>query len=126
MEGNPGGAPVNVLAMAAKLGCHTSVISKVGRDDFGDFLLSRIREAGIDTKNMTSTAAERFGIKERGFIREGYYADITVFDEKNIAPGDSNGRPKGISSVIVNGQIAVNDGVFTGNGKAGKFLLQRE
>jgi len=52
MEGNPGGAPVNVLAMAAKLGCHTSVISKVGRDDFGDFLLSRIREAGIDTKNM--------------------------------------------------------------------------
>jgi len=90
--------------------------------------LARVNGIGLPEmiKRMTSTAAERFGIKERGFIREGYYADITVFDEKNIAPGDSNGRPKGISSVIVNGQIAVNDGVFTGNGKAGKFLLQRE
>lgn len=78
-------------------------------------------------KRMTHCAAERFGIKERGLIREGYYADITVFDEKNIAPGESsNGRPKGINYVIVNGKVVVKDGAFTGNGEAGKLLLQKE
>ena len=35
---NPGGAPANVLAMAARLGGKTAFIGKVGRDAFGDFL----------------------------------------------------------------------------------------
>ena len=49
MEGNPGGAPANVLAMAAKLGRKTALISQVGRDRFGDFLEKHLQSAGIDT-----------------------------------------------------------------------------
>ena len=49
MEGNPGGAPANVLAMAAKLGKRTALISKVGQDNFGPFLCGHVAAAGIDT-----------------------------------------------------------------------------
>ena len=49
MEGNPGGAPANVLAMAAKLGKQTALISKVGQDNFGPFLCGHVAAAGIDT-----------------------------------------------------------------------------
>lgn len=56
MEGNPGGAPVNVLAMAAKLGLRTSVVSKVGRDDFGDFLSGHVKDAGVGTEYLLQSA----------------------------------------------------------------------
>lgn len=49
MEGNTGGAPANVLAMAAKLGKQTALISKVGQDNFGPFLCGHVAQAGIDT-----------------------------------------------------------------------------
>ncbi|WP_312641544.1 carbohydrate kinase [Hydrogenoanaerobacterium sp.] len=55
LEGNPGGAPANVLAMAAKLGLRTSFISKLGQDSFGDFLKDSIADAGVDTQNMIMT-----------------------------------------------------------------------
>lgn len=44
---NPGGAPANVLSMAAKLGCQTAFIGKVGADSFGDFLCDTMRASGI-------------------------------------------------------------------------------
>lgn len=46
-EANPGGAPCNVLAMLAKLGCRTAFIGKVGKDFFGQQLKKAIEEAGI-------------------------------------------------------------------------------
>lgn len=49
-EQNPGGAPANVLAMAAKFGCKTAMISKVGNDLFGQFICKSLREAGIDDR----------------------------------------------------------------------------
>ncbi len=39
-ERNPGGAPGNVLAILSKLGKKTAQISKVGQDQFGEFLVS--------------------------------------------------------------------------------------
>ncbi len=48
-EANPGGAPCNVLAMAAKLGYSAAFIGKVGRDHFGDQLRSAVRETGIES-----------------------------------------------------------------------------
>ncbi|MEG0157655.1 MAG: carbohydrate kinase, partial [Anaerovoracaceae bacterium] len=45
---NPGGAPANVLAMAAKLGAKTAFIGKVGTDDFGDFLQDTLEAEHID------------------------------------------------------------------------------
>ena len=76
---------------------------------------------------MTGMAAQRFMISERGALKDGYFADITVFDEKTIGPGVSDeGRPQGISLVMVNGAIVVENGGFTGEGDAGQLLLQKK
>lgn len=47
-EANPGGAPCNVLAMAAKLGHKTAFIGKVGKDFFTNQLKNVLEEVGID------------------------------------------------------------------------------
>lgn len=54
-ERNPGGAPGNVLAILAKLGRKTALISKVGEDQFGEFLISVIRNLGIETSGILTT-----------------------------------------------------------------------
>ena len=46
---NPGGAPGNVMAAAAKLGSHTALVSRVGDDAFGDFLTRQVEKAGVCT-----------------------------------------------------------------------------
>ena len=51
-EGNPGGAPCNVLSMLQKLGKQTAFIGKVGRDSFGEMLRDVVSEQGIDTGNL--------------------------------------------------------------------------
>lgn len=52
LEGNPGGAPANVLAMLSQLGKKTALISAVGNDPFGGFLKTQIANAKIDTSQM--------------------------------------------------------------------------
>lgn len=54
-ERNPGGAPGNVLAILAKLGRKTALISKVGEDQFGQYLISVISGLGIETKGILTT-----------------------------------------------------------------------
>ena len=51
---NPGGAPANVLAMAARLGGKTAFIGKVGRDAFGDFLCGVLIQNGIDGSGLVA------------------------------------------------------------------------
>lgn len=51
-EANPGGAPCNVLAVLAKLGCKTAFIGKVGDDFFGRQLKTTIDELGIDASHL--------------------------------------------------------------------------
>lgn len=67
---------------------------------------------------MTGLSAERLGLKDRGFLKEGFYADITIFDPKTIIDKstftDPHQYPEGISYVIVNGKIAVKNGELTG------------
>lgn len=53
-EQNPGGAPANVLACAAKLGFKTAFIGKIGCDMQGDFLRTTLEKAGIETKGLIS------------------------------------------------------------------------
>ncbi len=66
---------------------------------------------------MTGMAVEHFGISDRGFIREGLVADITVFDADTVRDTarflDAHQYPVGIPHVIVNGKFAVKDGVTT-------------
>ena len=56
MEGNPGGAPANVLAIMAKLGHRTALVSKVGADDFGTFLCDQVAQAGVETDSVEQDA----------------------------------------------------------------------
>jgi fructokinase len=51
-EQNPGGAPANVLAAAAKAGHRTAFIGKVGSDMHGVFLMQTLQDAGIDTSGL--------------------------------------------------------------------------
>ena len=72
-----------------------------------------------------SLPAETFGLQGRGFLREGYFADVVVFDEATIADRSTYVQPTllatGMRWVIVNGVIAVDDGRPTGR-LAGRTL----
>lgn len=74
---------------------------------------------------MTLLPAESFGLKKRGVLKEGYKADLTIFDEKTITDKSTfvspHQYPEGISYVIINGQLAIEEGVFKGI-KAGEVL----
>lgn len=66
---------------------------------------------------MTGLPAEILGMRKRGYIKEGMYADITVFDREKIGSRasyvDSKVRPDGVEYVIVNGTIAMEKGLLT-------------
>src|SRR5882762_7257301 len=66
---------------------------------------------------MTGLPAANVGLQQRGLLREGYFADITIFDPKTVIDRatfeDPNQYPIGINYVIVNGQIEVDSGQRT-------------
>ncbi len=66
---------------------------------------------------MTGLSAQKVGLRERGELREGYFADITIFDPKTVMDRATfeipNQYPDGIRYVIINGQISVDDGKRT-------------
>jgi N-acyl-D-aspartate/D-glutamate deacylase len=86
---------------------------------FPYFLRHFIRDQRILTweeaiHKLTGYAAVRFGLKDRGFLREGACADLLVFDPETIgerATFDHPYRyPEGIDTVLVNGELAVAGG----------------
>ena len=61
-------------------------------------------------RKMTGAVADRFSIKERGYIKPGYFADLTVFDETKLREGQPDQEKSfGIEMVYING-IKVLDG----------------
>jgi N-acyl-D-amino-acid deacylase len=69
-------------------------------------------------RRVTSHPAQIHGIRDRGLIRPGYAADITVFDPKTIEDlstyKEPRRHPRGITHVMVNGVMTVEDGEHTG------------
>jgi dihydroorotase/N-acyl-D-amino-acid deacylase len=69
-------------------------------------------------RKMTSAVANRLSIRDRGLLREGYRADIVVFDPATIADRATFEQPHqnsvGIRSVFVNGVLVVDKGQHTG------------
>ncbi len=67
---------------------------------------------------MTGAAAARLGLKQRGTIRDGAYADLVVFDpaevRSNATYDDPRRFPSGIDHVVVNGTLVVDSGTHTG------------
>ena len=85
--------------------------------------LSRyVRERGtvgleFAIRSMTSLPASVFGFRERGVIREGAVADIAVFDPSAVRDRatytDPHHLSEGMSYVLVNGVVVLDNGVFT-------------
>lgn len=74
---------------------------------------------------MTALPARRFGLAGRGELRPGFAADLTLFDPAVVADGASfdapTRAPLGIRSVLVNGRLALQDGVLADD-RAGRVL----
>jgi len=82
-----------------------------------------VREQGALTlpeavKKITSMNADKIGILDRGLLKEGLRADITIFDAKTVIDQASfenpHQYPKGIPYVIVNGALTLDNGRHTG------------
>ncbi|WP_110687130.1 N-acyl-D-amino-acid deacylase family protein [Salinicola aestuarinus] len=75
-------------------------------------------------RKMTSMSAARFGLADRGVIREGAFADLTLFDFDSVRDGASFLEPTtpaiGIEWVMVNGRLSLVDG--TVKARAGRLL----
>jgi len=65
-------------------------------------------------RSSTSLTAATFGLKERGLLKTGYFADVVVFDPKTIRDLATFESPeilsRGVRYVLVNGKLAVDDG----------------
>jgi N-acyl-D-aspartate/D-glutamate deacylase len=92
-----------------------------------------VRELGVlrleeAVRKMTSFPAQRFGILDRGILRPGMWADVTIFDPETVIDKatyqDPHQYPEGIEYVIVNGEVAVDRGEYTG-ALAGRVLRKK-
>jgi N-acyl-D-aspartate/D-glutamate deacylase len=76
-------------------------------------------------ERSTALTADTFGIKDRGRLRVGNYADVVVFDPERYAAMATYQKPTipavGMKIVLVNGQIALDEGVLT-NRAAGRTI----
>lgn len=80
-----------------------------------------VRERGVlaledAIRKMTSLPAERIGLRERGQLRAGWFADVVIFDPTIVADlatfQEPHQYPVGIHHVLVNGRFAVDDGAY--------------
>ena len=78
-------------------------------------------------RKASGLTAQILGIKDRGFLKEGYCADIAIFDGEGFASRSSFTNPKnppvGMQYVIVNGEVIIREGKFTGK-RAGRAILK--
>ncbi len=85
----------------------------------------RIVSVPFVVRAMTSLPAAIIGLTDRGLLKEGSWADVTVFDPVTIRPNSTYMKPHvyptGIRYVLVNGQLAVDEGKLT-NGLGGRAL----
>ena len=89
-----------------------------------------VREDGILSlseaiRKMTSLPASRMGLNDRGLVKEGFYADLVLFDPKTVNDKATFTNPHqhavGINYVIINGTIVKNPEGLNGQG-SGKVL----
>jgi dihydroorotase/N-acyl-D-amino-acid deacylase len=76
-------------------------------------------------RKMTSAVADRVGLRDRGQVREGFFADLVIFDEDRIAETatftDPHNLAEGVVHLFVNGRPVISHGRVTGL-TPGRFL----
>ncbi len=77
-------------------------------------------------RRMTSLAAQKFQLKDRGLMKEGYAADIVIFNENEVADKATFEQPHqfsvGFKYVLVNGKLVIEEGKHNGT-KSGTPLF---
>lgn len=85
-------------------------------DDFEQVEPEQVFEGGLEeaVAHLTSRPAKVIRMKDRGLVKEGYRADLVLFDPKTVRDVATYSNPKqpanGIRAVMVNGKLAVDEG----------------
>ena len=107
----PEGVFLNSSTHPRAYGTFARVLGKFVRDDGVISLQEGIRK-------MTSLPAANIGIRDRGSLTEGFYADVVVFDPASVRDHATFAEPlqyaTGIEHVFVNGEQVLKDGEHTG------------
>ena len=86
---------------------------------------ARICSREETVRRMKFVPAARFGIRDRGVVRAGAYADLAVWREESFHETSTYTAPhsfaSGVEAVLVNGAVAYRSGAFTQD-RAGVFL----
>ncbi len=85
----------------------------------GEFVREEKRLSLADAvRKMTSYPAQRLGLSDRGILRDGMTADISIFDATRVAPVGTYDEPRrqsrGVEYVLVNGTLVLERGQHTG------------
>ena len=89
-----------------------------------------VRERGVlpletAVAKLSGVPAAQIGLTDRGQVREGWAADLVVFDPAAVIDEATYARPArfatGIPHVVVNGRLAIRDGIETGE-RPGRLL----
>jgi N-acyl-D-amino-acid deacylase len=79
-------------------------------------------------RSMTSAASARLGLADRGLLRDGFAADVVVFDPDRVRSNATYDEPRrypdGIDWVIVGGEVVVEEGRHNG-ARSGRVLRRR-
>ncbi len=93
-------------------GSFARVIGKYVRDE----ALVTLQDA---LRRLSGFAADNLKLKDRGYIKAGYFADLAIFDPAKVqdhsVPGDPHQYSEGMAHVFVNGVQVLRDGDHTGN-----------
>jgi len=112
----PAGQPVSVVVASVDAAKELAVVSPRATDTFPEFLrrvaAKKLLSMPEAIGKITAAPAAKFGLAKRGWVREGYLADLVVF------------RAFEVRTVVVNGIVAVRDGSATG-ARSGRPLLHR-
>jgi N-acyl-D-amino-acid deacylase len=99
-------------------GTNVRVLGKYVRDD-------KVLSLEDAVRKMTSLPAQTMRLKDRGLLKEGYWADVAIFDPNTVSDPATYEEPqqyaKGVPFVLVNGTVVIDNGNHTG-ARAGKII----
>ena len=102
-EQNPGGAPANLLTVAAHMGYQTEFIGKIGADMHGDFLKKTLEEEGIGT---------RYLIQDESYFTTLAFVEIAENGERHFSFSRKPGADTQLRAEELNQQLLENCKIF--------------